>query len=259
MNASVPSPGYQAPAVRKAFQLLRAVAESKKDLGLSELAQNLGFSKSTTHGLVQALLTIGALDLCPHRKKFFLGPTIVELAFRSWNYFSVCERAQPSLDELRDSIDETVFLGVLSHSRGIIIATAEAAKPLKISSPPGTSIPLLSGAVGKVFLAQLDNRKAVKIIQEYGLPRFTPKSIVKESDYLKELERVRELGYALDDEEYLPGVRAVAVSLGNHRGLPLAIWVVGFSVSMTEGVMSDVIEQTVKTSQKLQSVIDNSV
>lgn len=252
------STSYQAPAVRKAFQLLRAVAESKKDLSLSELAQNLEFSKSTTHGLVQALLKIGALDLCPHRKKFYLGPTIVELAFRSWNYFSVCERAQPSLDVLRDRIGETVFLGVLSRSRGIIIATSDAAKPLKISSPPGTSIPLLSGAVGKVFLAQLDDRQAVKLIREYGLPHFTAKSIIKESDYLKELQKVRELGYAFDDEEYLPGVKAVAVSLGNHRGLPLAIWVVGFVGSMTEEVMPEVVQHTVKTAQKLQSVIDES-
>jgi DNA-binding IclR family transcriptional regulator len=248
--------GYQAPAVGKAFQLLRAVAESKKDLSLSELAHSLEFSKSTTHGLIQALLKIGALDLCPHRKKFYLGPTIVELAFRSWNYLSVCERAQPSLDELRDSIGETAFLGVLSRSRGIIIATSEAAKPLKISSPPGTSIPLLSGAVGKVFLAQLDDRQAVKLIREHGLPRFTSKSIIKESDYLAALKQVRQLGYAFDDEEYLPGVKAVAVSLGNHRGLPLAIWVVGFAGSMTEKVMPEVIQQTVTTAKKLQSVID---
>jgi DNA-binding IclR family transcriptional regulator len=258
MSNSSSSTGYQAPAVRKAFQLLHAVAESKKDLSLSELAQNLEFSKSTTHGLVQALLKIGALDLCPHRKKFYLGPTIVELAFRSWNYLRVSERAQPSLDELRDIIGETVFLGVLSRSRGIIIATSETAKPLKISSPPGTSIPLLSGAVGKVFLAQLDDSQAVELIREYGLPRFTSKSITKESDYLAELEQVSKLGYALDDEEYLPGVRAVAVSLGNHRGLPLAIWVVGFAGSMTEEVMSEVIQQTVHTSEKLKSVIDNT-
>ena len=62
--------GYQAPAVKKAFQLLKVVAASRKELGLSELAQRLGFSKSTTHGLIRALLQAGALDQSPKQKKF---------------------------------------------------------------------------------------------------------------------------------------------------------------------------------------------
>jgi len=247
---------YEAPAVKKAFQLLRAVAKSRKELGLSDLARSLGFSKSTTHGLIHALLKEGALDQSPDRKKFYLGPTIVDLAFKSWNYLRVREKAQPCLDELRDNIGETVFLGVLSSTRGIIIATAEATKPLKISSPAGTTIPLLAGAVGKIFLSQLDIKHASRYIKKHGLPSFTSQSILKKEDYLLELDRVREIGYALDNEEYLPGVKAVAVGLGNHRGLPLAIWVVGFAGSMKNEVMPRIINETLHTARKLESVLD---
>ena len=248
--------GYQAPAVQKAFQLLRVMAESRKELGLSELAQKLGFSKSTTHGLIRALLKVQAIDQSPERKTFFLGPAIVDLAFGSWNYLRVCEQAQPSLEELRDQTGETVFLGVLSRSRGIIMATAEATKPLKISSPPGTSIPLLAGAVGKVFLARLDDEKVTRLIREDGLPAFTPKSIVKKEEYLAELACVRKQGYALDNEEYLPGVKAVAVSLGNQRGLPLAIWVVGFAGSMGDDALPEITRRTLETAAKLKSVLE---
>jgi len=94
--------GYQAPAVGKAFDILRIVADSHIELGVSELAKALGFSKSSTHGLVNALLKVGALDQNPQRKKFFLGPAVVELAFRSWNYLRVAEHAQPLLDVLRE-------------------------------------------------------------------------------------------------------------------------------------------------------------
>ena len=249
------SSGYQAPAVRKAFDLLKAVADSRSDLGLSEIADTLGYSKSTTHGLIQALLAAGALVKSPKGKKFYLGPTIVDLAFKSWNYFRVIEQAQPFLDDLRDRIGETVFLGVLSHTRGIIVATAESVKPLKISSPPGVSIPLLAGAVGKVFLARLSDTEARQRIAETGLPAFTPRSIVDPSAYLEELLRVREQGYAVDDEEYLPGVKAVAAGLGNHRGLPLAIWVVGLAGAMGGGEMPRIIRETLKTAQSLQAVL----
>ncbi len=256
-NPEKAQPRYQAPAVQKAFELLRAVAESRTELGISELAQRLGYSKSTTHGLAQALVRVGALDQNPRRKKFFLGPTVVELAFQSWNYFRVVEKTQPYLDELRDQIGETVFLGALSRSRGLIMATAETAKPLKISSPPGTSIPLLAGAVGKVFLAQQAKEQVMQIIREVGLPRFTVRSITDEQTYLDELAQVRRQGYALDNEEYLAGVRAVAVGLGNHRGLPLAVWVVGFADAMQDDAMAAIAKYTVEAAEKLKNVLDN--
>ncbi len=248
---------YRAPAVLKAFELLKVVAEAPGELRLSELARTLGFSKSTTHGLIQALLQAEALDYNSKSKKFFIGHTIVDLAINNWNYFRINEQAQPELNGLRDRIDETIFLGALSGSKAIILTSAEAGKPLMISSPPGTAIPGLAGAVGKIFMANSDNDRAMKILNKYGLKHFTPKSITDKDEYLKELERVRKQGYAIDNEEYLPGVNAVAVSLGNHFGLPLAIWVVGFSGSMDHDSMPSIISATIDTADKLKKTINN--
>jgi DNA-binding IclR family transcriptional regulator len=259
-NGGVPGygAGYRAPAVQKAFMLLRTIAESREELGVTELARSLGLSKSTAHGLTQALLWEGALVQSP-RKKFFLGPTMMELAFRNWNYLKLSEKAQAALDVLRDRIGETVFLGVLSPSMAIIIARAEATKPLKLSAPRGTSVPLLAGAVGKIFLAQFDDEYARRMIKQHGLPRFTSRAAVSEEEYLAELERVREQKYALDNEEYLPGVKAVAVGLGNHRGLPLAIWVVGFAGSMGEETMPRIIKETMETTVTLRKALDGDI
>jgi DNA-binding IclR family transcriptional regulator len=248
---------YQAPAVQKAFELLKVVAEARSEITLSELARRLGYSKGSTHGMIQALLQAGAIEQGPRRKGYFLGPAVVELAFRSWNYFRVVEYAQPVLNALRDRIGETVFLGVLSRTRGLIMATAEASKPFKISSPPGTSIPLLAGAVGKVFLAQQGRDQALRIIREHGLARFTQRSLVNTEDYLAELEIVRRDGYALDNEEYLPGVKAVAVAIGNRHGLPLAIWVVGFADSMGASEIVRIADETRQAADKLREVLDN--
>jgi len=248
---------YRAPAVQKAFELLKLVAESRSEITLSDLARRLGYSKGSTHGLIHALLQTGAIEQGPGRKGYFLGPAVVELAFRSWNYFRVVEYAQPVLNELRDRIGETVFLGVLSRSRGLIMATAEAAKPFKISSPPGTSIPLLAGAVGKVYLAQQPVARAAKIVREQCLTRFTRRSIVAQADYLAEVEKVRRQGYAVDDEEYLAGVKAVAVALVNRRGLPLAIWAVGFAESMGDQAIGKIALETQRAAENLRDVLDN--
>jgi DNA-binding IclR family transcriptional regulator len=252
--------GYKAPAVGKAFELLRIVAGSRKSLGLSELAAELGYSKSTTHGIVHALINEGVLVQAARGKKLLLGSTLVELAFQSWNYLIISREAQPILDELRDNINESVFLGMFnrSNARAVIMATSEATKPLKISSPPGTSISLFAGAVGKVFLAGMADDRALDLIREKGIPRFTENSIVSETSLMAELNEVRNKGYALDDEEYIPGVRAVAVSIGNLHGLPLAIWVVGFAGSMNASAIRKITRDTLGTTKKLRAVLDEA-
>lgn len=248
--------GYQAPAVQRAFQLLKMVAESPAEQSLSSISRRLGWSKSTTHGLIHSLLSVGALEQGPTGKKIVLGPAIVELAFQSRNYFQVGEKARPVLEILRDQVQETVFLGVLGQSRGVIVATAESRKSLKISAPAGTSISLMAGALGKVYLASLPPDRAIRFIQEKELPRYTEKSIADKDRYIAEIEKVRRSGYAVDDEEYLPGVRAVAAGVGNHRGLPLALWVVGFAGALDPAALADIIRNVQSAARNLKKIMD---
>jgi DNA-binding IclR family transcriptional regulator len=224
--------GYKAPAVHKAFELLRTVAQSPTSLGMVELAERLGFSKSTTHGLVHALLREGVLAQGPGARKLFLGPMIAELLFSNWQQEKVVARAQPVLNEIRDAVNETVILGARIRNRVLIMATAEAFYSLKISVPLGSTIPLFAGAVGKAFLAEEKPESAAALIAAQRLPHYTERSITDVAAYWKELERVRAQGYAVDIEEYLPGIRAVAVALRNRRGLPAGLWVVGVSANM---------------------------
>ena len=102
----------------------------------------------------------------------------------------------------------------------------------------------------------MDVDTALGLIQDKGLPRFTGKSITQATEYLNELDRVRRLGYALDNEEYLPGVKAVAVGLGNLQGLPMAVWVVGFASEMEEAGMGQIVSATLHTAHQLNKELD---
>ena len=256
---SIPKgPGYQAPAVHKIFELLRVVAESPQMLGQSELVQQLGYSKSTTHGLIHALLRENALGQEPDGRKFYLGPAVTDLAFSNWNYLKTTEITQPIINEIRGQIGETVFLGGLIRKRVLIMATAEANDPIKISAPAGVTIPLFAGAVGKVFLAGVQADRIKQLIREKGLPRYTPRTIVDEGEYLDELERVRAQGYAIDDEEYITGIKAVAVALNNRKGPPLAVWVVGLCNTMDETKIRQVTDVILHSTEKLRLALESS-
>lgn len=251
-------PSYQAPAVQKAFHLLETVAEAEEGMQLTELSEQLGISKSTTHGLIQALLKVGALVQSPHQKRVFLGASLVNLASKSSHYFRITKKLQPMMDGLRDGIGHTVFLGVLNESRGTIITTSKPHRSLSIACSPGSTIPLMAGAVGKAFLASMSNREALKIIHKKGLKPYTPNTIVDKKAYLEELKWVRRIGYAVDDEEYLAGVKAVAVNLGNYRNLPMLICVVGFSSTMTRALLPGIVEKTMDAAHRIKETLEQN-
>lgn len=243
--------GYKAPAVHKAFEVLRTVAEARRGLKIVELAEKLGYSNSTTHGLVHALLREKALIQGDDSRELFLGPLIADLTFTDWNYVTASELAQPIIDEIRDFAKATVFLGVRIHNRIMITAKAEAHESLKISAPLGTNIPVFAGAAGKVLLAQETMDRIVQLIGEKGLPRYTSNTRVNPEEYLADLKQVRTQGYAIDDEEYLAGIRAVAVALNNRKGLPMAIWVVAIANTMGMDRLKKVAEGAVLSVKKL--------
>lgn len=248
----IPRSGYTAPAIHKATAILRVVAKEKKGIGVSGLAKQLGYGKSTVFGLTQALLSEGLLRQEPEGKLYFLGSSLFELAIMDWNHIKVYFDVQPFLEKLRDSIQETVCLGAISRDRALIMATAETTRGLRISASAGSTVPLLPGAIGKAFLSGLEPDRAREIIDELGLKLHTRNSIIDPEQYMDAVTIAGELGYAIDNEEYIEGVRAVAVGLNNTKGLPLAIWAVGFTRSMKLSLMSEMAGEITRVSRQIR-------
>jgi DNA-binding IclR family transcriptional regulator len=138
----------------------------------------------------------------------------------------------------------SVFLGILNWDQVTILDIVEARGDLNITAPVGSTIPLFAGAAGKVFLASMPDEQAEKIVRTKGLPRFTDNSIVDMDMYFSELRQVKEKGYAVDDEEYIMGVRAVASPLIGLGQLRSAIWAVGFKASLDDKQMQVLTQET---------------
>ncbi len=223
---------YKAPTVKKAFQILQQVADSDNGTRNSDLSRSLGISKSTVHGITSALVDIGALIRNPWSKRFSLGITLFELGKAAYSKIDLKDIARPVLKTLMAQAQESVFLGVRNRDNVIILDIVESPQDLKITAPVGTRVPLLAGAVGKVFLAAMPDGQARSLVQEKGIVKFTEKTILHLPDYFTEIDRVRQTGVAFDDEEYISGVRAVASSIKSSGAYSAAIWVVGFKPRM---------------------------
>jgi DNA-binding IclR family transcriptional regulator len=226
---------------------------------VSELAKKLKMAKSTVHGMTSALEELGAVMRDPLTKKYKLGFTLLEIGRSAYSQIDLQTSARPVTEELMEKTQTSVFLGILNWGQVTILDIVESRQDLNITAPVGSTIPLFAGAVGKVFLASMAEEQAAKIVKSKSLPRFTENSIVDTALYFQELRQVREKGYAVDDEEYIPGVRAVASPLMGLGQLRSAIWAVGFKASLDEKKMQTLSGETQKAAKTISRRIQEQL
>ncbi len=233
MTIKKPLTNYSAPILYKAFAVLDEIGADQQKLGISDLARKLNISKGTLHGITQAFLDLGVVTQGSN-KKFSLGPTLIELGNKALSGDDLRVSLRPFLEEMYDEFKETVFLGTFDGEKITIIEKVDSSSGLKISAPVGTRIPLIAGAVGKVFLSAFSDRDLQGVLKD-SLPKFTEKSITDKSEFIAEIKKVKELGYATDFGEYLQGVNAVCVPITDMYGQTKgAIWMVGFSNTLNK-------------------------
>lgn len=223
----------------KAFQILRLISIADQGLGISDIAKSLRISKGTIHGITSALDEIGAIRRDPVTKRYTLGYTLFELGRRAHGQIDVKSVARPIMEDLMQKSKASVLLGVLNRDHVTILDVVESTSDFKITAPIGTTLPLLAGAVGKVILAGMDEARIMEIVGAEGLHKYTNHSITAPGEFFDQIKRAGQHGYAADDEEYIPGVRAVAspVHSGTEHTM-YAIWVVGFKASLDDQKMT---------------------
>jgi DNA-binding IclR family transcriptional regulator len=213
-----PRTGRSVPAVERAVLVLRTLSEAGSGLRLSELARLLDLSKSSLSDLLFTLEQEGLVERDPGSRAFRLGHTLVGLGMAATGGLDLARAARPALTALRDLTAETTILHIPTGPEALVVDAVESAHQLKVVAPVGHRLPAFAGSVAKVLLAwrPADQRDAA--VAAVALPAFTPRSITDAGAYLAELDRARAAGYATDDEEYLPGVRAASAPVLDHTG-----------------------------------------
>lgn len=238
---------------------MKLLSVSDKGVGISELAKSLSISKGTIHGITSALEDLGVIRRDPATKRYTLGLTLFELGRKAYARIDLTEISRPVMEDLMDRTLASIFLGVINRDHVTILDIVESRHDLKITAPIGTTIPLLAGAVGKVFLATMDEAEAMRVVAAKGLNRYTEHSVTAAGAYFDEIKRTKQQGYAIDDEEYIPGVRAVASPIKGTGHLISAIWAVGFKAILNDEKMKVLSEETKRAAEAIsRSIQDGS-
>lgn len=207
---------YAIAVLGKALDLLEAL-EGEGQPTLTELSARAGIPKATALRILANLEHRDYVHRDSHGR-YRLGLRLLQLGTRVSAGIDLRTVARPAMETLRDECGETVNLA-LPAERGIVyIEILESAHGLRMAAGVGTRDAYHSSALGKAILAQLPATRAVDALGTGQLARKTPRTIVERDLLLTELERVRRLGYALDEEENELGARCVAAPIFDHRG-----------------------------------------
>lgn len=242
---------YNAPALKKALEIIKLIVREKKPLGVTEIARALSISKSTTFGILKSLEEEGFILRIDASKKYMTGKELFELSRGVLRATDLPSIARSFLEGLVERVDETVFLGIRENDRVKVLDVVTPQKELKISSPVGARFALTAGVIGKVFLASLGNEQILSFIEKHGLPKYTDGSITDTAQFFDEIEKTRSRGYAVDFEEYLKGMRAVGTLIYSGHTPAGALWVVGFTSSLNDEKLPHVITHLKHTAEEI--------
>jgi IclR family KDG regulon transcriptional repressor len=207
----------QAPAssgaiksVEKVLDILEFLAAVGRPAGASEVARAVGFHVSTTHRLLRTLAARGYVDQHAAQRHFMLGPQLHALGSAYADGAGLALVARAELESLRDTLGETVHLGVFRGGEVLEAASAGSLQPVSVSLSAGRRDPAHCTALGKVLLASLD-ADALAAFMRRPLEARTPRSLVRKPALMKAIEAVRRQGFATDEEELAADMCCVAV------------------------------------------------
>ena len=243
-----------AQTVERALAVLRCFETGEGEIRLSDLAQRTGLTASTTHRLVRALCVGGVLMQNPVSERYALGPALVVLGRRAEEGLGY-DRALPALRALAESTGESVNLGIRSGSEVLVVLDVPSSAPLRFAQPAGARVPIHTSAMGKCLLAFSDHPEGeVAALPE--LAALTDRTITARDRLMDELRDVRARGWALNDEERIPGVRAVAAPVLRRDGsVVAAVAVQGPAVRVDEERLAVIREPLRSTVADLAAVL----
>jgi IclR family transcriptional regulator, acetate operon repressor len=203
-------------AIDRAAAILRCFGPGTSELGISEIARATGLATSTTHRLLTALQHNRLVRHTTHRR-YALGPLLVQLARTAAAPTTLRDLALGPMRELRDRTDETVGLHeLLPSGERAVVEQAESRQPLRRTyTEIGEPIPLPYGAPGKVLLAFVPHALREMVLAA-PIEHVTKETITDPDVLRRQLDQIRERGYAMSFAERTPGIHTVASPIFGH-------------------------------------------
>jgi len=204
----------------KGLGLLEVLAHSARPLGVTELATRIGLGKSNVHRLLQALVELGYVRREGDGGTYAASIRLWELGSAVLANLDLRQAAQAWMDWLLDRTRETVHLSVLDGDDVVYVHKLDSLEPVRAYTQIGGRGPAHCVATGKAMLAWIGESGLDAMSRR--LERFTPRTVCDPTEFLREMERVRQHGYAVNRGEWRESVGGIAAPVRDPSGRVVA-------------------------------------
>jgi IclR family pca regulon transcriptional regulator len=212
---SIPSlrePRYS-QSLERGLAILTCFTPARPVLGIADIADHLGMSRSTTHRYVITLVALGYLEQGASRK-YRLGLRVTDLGMSALNSTGLREHSHSYLQELRQRTSYTVNLAVLDGSDILYVDRVRSFRrgqdKIDLDLHPGSRLPAYCTSMGKLLLANLPETEQRDLFTTLKLAKLGPNTITSKKVLREELDEVRSSGLAVNDEELSPGLYSIS-------------------------------------------------
>ena len=225
-------------SLSKGLKVLLRLREATEPMSLSEISRTLGLNKVTVLRLLITLEKFRFVERDPQQKKYRIGSN----AFYVGSGF-IAEGKQKKIFQVmvrlvRD-LKHTITLSVLDGSSVLFVERVDGTERVKVTVDIGSRVPAYSSAAGKAMLAALTDQEIRERLKRTKFQRVTSKTLTSIERIVARIHKVRESGFATNDEESTPGLFAIAVPLKDQAGATFA----GLGVAFPTGVLNTKEEQ----------------
>jgi IclR family pca regulon transcriptional regulator len=209
-------------SLERGLSVLGCFTPERPVLGIADIAEELGMSRSTTHRYVITLLALGYLEQVASRK-YRLGLRVTDLGMSALSSTALREHAHPYLEDLRWQTSYTVNLAVLDGTEILYVDRVRSVRrgqnQIDLGLAVGSRLPAYCTSMGKVLLAYMSDHDRQDAVSDLTLAKRGPNTIMSKNALRVELEQIREEGFAVNDQELAEGLHSIAVPVraGSHE------------------------------------------
>lgn len=206
--------------VERALMILEIVSTHPKSQ--KELEEITGFNRSNVRRLVFTLMHNGYIEKDSNTNKYKLGLKIVELSSIRLNQVELKTEAAPFLRELSLKTNQVCHMGIYDKGEVVYIEKIQSVNSINMFSSIGRRFPVYSSSMGKVLLSQFSDDEVFNILNSTERNKITKNTRIEIDDILKDVRKVRELGYAIDNEENEPNIFCIGAPIYDYRNKIIA-------------------------------------
>jgi DNA-binding IclR family transcriptional regulator len=229
---------YVIRSVTNALNLLEEFKGDRDELGVTELSYRLNLHKNKVFRLLATLETKGYIEQNKATENYRLSLKSLELGQTFIKQLGLVRPLKPVLKEIVKECNEMAYVGIIRQNSVVCLDVEESNQAVKVTNHVGLRLPIHCTAIGKAQIAYSTEEELEKLGILDNMERFTPNTIVNKVEFIKQIKEVARRGYALDNEEYNPGVKCVAVPIRDYTGRVVGgISVPGPSFRMTDEIL----------------------